>query len=212
MNVDPLGNVKLEQEFKIEYLRPGKHLQLLPIPEAVLKRIGLVIAYWGHFELHFDVVLEAILIGLQREAVGWKNLSFTRRKELMKTVAQELLKGKNDPALSAMLAVCGDAAGLHPMRNVVAHGRYSIGVVAPGDLVATVFATGNRKGKAVTVKMDEATLDKLWHDLSHLGGSLVEAARLFLDVGGNTMTFPDTDVLRDVQAKSRRPPPTLGKT
>lgn len=198
----------LTQTFKREFLKEGLSITMLPIPDDLLRLIGLVVAYWGNFEVRFDKAIEAALkvASAGKQVNDWQRLGFKKRKELFKKLIHEYDQGY-PTAVAALEKVCRDAAELHWQRNTVAHGSFHFHFPPAGPESPTIEARGIHNNKAVVISIDEETLGKLWHDIAHLIGALVDAFKLVGTVEGELPTLPDIELLRLFRATSRPTPP-----
>lgn len=186
----------------VEYLKPGRHIVILPIDDRLMSLIGSVVFHWGAFENLFNQVIEALLTASGREEEGWSHRSFRGRKLLFKSLVAQLVKPRDPEAAKAMVKCAGAAADLHWRRNVVAHGTYRFD--RPTETSGLVFsASGVHKGRDVTIKIDDQTLLKLRYDIAHLMGDFTIAVSPAVELSGQLPTWPDTHVLQAYEASSR---------
>lgn len=185
--------------FDIIFMVPGKHSVMLFLPEEYHGLIGLVVAYWGNFEVVFDSCLDGLIRGEQadgktRKVSGWKRQSFKARRTLFTDICEEWLSTRKPEAAHALTLLLDQAAHLHSRRNLIAHGTYGY-TIPPNSSVATecfaLSASTNEK-----LSFDEHVLKQLYHDISHLTADLVN---LILSIGkweGDYMAIPDAEILR----------------
>jgi len=191
--------------FNISYLKEGQNVAFLPMPNKILRLIGQVIIYWGLFEVQLDSLIASALTAVKRDEPGWNRQGFAKRKKLF----VDLVKSDLEPSFPAAAAryrkIAGDAADLYWRRNIVAHGAYRVTFPPAGDESPYFWAEGVHNGRDVKIDIDEPTLEKLWHDISHLTGGLVATVPLHGSVSGEwPMTFSDTEILRVHRESSPR--------
>jgi hypothetical protein len=201
--------VGFKASFPHKHLKKGKHTFLLPVEPDVERLIGAVVAYWGAYEVRMNSLIwefaKAMHKTLDRD---WERQEFRRRKETFKTLAVEYAR-LMFPDWEKKLAQLADTSGdLHWRRNVVAHGLYEIQPIPtpegrPSDYRIT--STGVVKGQPRSIPIDEPTLTKLWHDISHLVGEIM----LFVNhtganATGSHLVFPDDDFLQGDSGEVRR--------
>ncbi len=80
--------------FNIEYLREGGSIVSLPIPDNLLRLIGLVAAHWGVFESQLDTSIAALLVVIGTKEDDWKRLGFSKRKECFVSLVRSHLEIK----------------------------------------------------------------------------------------------------------------------
>jgi hypothetical protein len=185
----------VDGSFKISYLKEGDHIAILPIPNDLLRLIGLVVAHWGLFETLLDTLIDGFITAIKKDIPGWRRLGFTKRKELFKTLVDEWFESR--PAIAASYRqIIGDAASLFWQRNIVSHGQYRVTFPPAGSEPPVFWAEGVHNGKPVNLSIDEPTLEQLWHGIAHLTGALKHTVTLHGSLGEWPWTWPDTELLR----------------
>ena len=192
----PENKSAVTASFKIEHLRDGGHIVYLPIPDDVFRLIGAAVAHWGTFEVEMNKLIAALLAAIPKVVPGWERLGFTKRKKLLVDLIKAHLEGTIPEAAKRYRAMLGMAADLYWRRNLVAHGQYRVTFPPAGPNAPTFWAEGVHNGKTVQISIDAPTLEKLWHDIAHLGGELRAIAALHGSVEGWPWTFPDKEILR----------------
>jgi|SRR5665213_806424 len=191
--------------FNISYLKEGENVVLLPMPNNILRLIGQVVIYWGLFEVQLDSLIASALAAVKRDEPGWNRQGFAKRKKLFVDLVKTDLEPNFPAAAAGYRKIAGDAADLYWRRNTVAHGKYRVTFPPAGDESPSFWAEGVHNGRDVKIPIDEPTLEKLWHDISHLTGGLVATVRLHGSVAGDwPLTFSDTEILR-IHRESSRP-------
>ena len=192
------------------HLKAGEHTFIIPLKDEIAMLLGQIVVYWGAFELRMDLLIETVSARLNKEPpVGWKTMNFKKRKELFRDIMRDYTT-QLFPQLSATFnSIAGTAADLHWRRNLVAHGYYQVIPDAKpneqGICGTSYTAHGLVNDKPKFIAIDAKTLEKLWHDISHLNGKMLAA----LNVMGGKMTsldlvIPDTDLLQDQQSGNFR--------
>ena len=196
---DPLSDENksaVTAAFNITYLKEGSHIAYLPIPDNLLRLVGLVAAHWGTFEVELNKLIDAIFRALGRDEPGWQRLGFSRRKKLFVDLVKQNLEGTFPVAAANYRKLAGDAADLYWRRNVVVHGFYRVTFPPAGPDSPQFWAEGVHNKKEVRVSIDEPTLQQLWHGIAHLTGGLRATANLHGTADGWPWTLPDTEILR----------------
>jgi hypothetical protein len=193
--------------FNISYLKEGKDIVFLPIPDGILRLIGLVAAHWGTFEVVLNKLIEASYVAIGGAPDGWQRLGFAKRKKLFVDIVRNDLKNTFPAAASNYIKIAGDAADLHWQRNIVVHGLYRVTFPPAGSESPTFWAEGTHNGNEVKIPIDVPTLEKLWHGIAHLTGGLMSTVRLHGSVEGWPQTFSDTELLRTHQEAIHPPDP-----
>jgi len=171
--------------FNLDHLEVGKSLLVLPIPTEIVALIGRVAVQWGGFEARMDQIIATTLAGCGREDVNWRFKSFRARKELFRELMVEYTSTYCPQETSTLLNVAANAAELHWRRNTVLHG--TIGITSEPDSSsetgyrAAFTAHSRHQNRSTHIPLDQVTLDKLWHDIAHLGGALMSS---YLRMGG----------------------------
>jgi len=177
----------------------GKHSAMLFLPAEYHALIGRLIAYWGNFEVIFDLCLEALITGESangktRKTNDWKRKSFRQRRELFESICNEWLSLWQSTAAKELVALLQTAATLHGKRNLIAHGTYSYTVLPNSSLAADCYAFSHSTGERL--HFDEEVLKELYHDISHLTADLLLLFKSFGKVKGPYLLIPDAEVLR----------------
>lgn len=181
--------------FKRKYLKDGKHVAFLPMDDALTSHIGRVTAYWCYYEALLNCLIQDMLEAAERHEPNWQRRAFTKRTELARELLSAVIFPHADDEGKRRIRKCLDkAADLQWRRNAIVHGSYRLTIAASSSDVI-FYADGTHNGKAVTVRLDPDTLEKLWHDISHLSGEFIEVAKLLGDVGGLVRTLPDKQLL-----------------
>jgi hypothetical protein len=201
-------SVPFDGQFNINYLKAGEHSLLIPIPERIATLIGLIAVQWGAFEIRMDTMIETVCDRLGRKPPPlWKTLSFRQRKKLFRDTMAEYT-GRIFPDESATFRkIVATAGDLHWRRNTVAHGYIVIGSVpdhaSETGHRATYTAFGTHKGRQTKIELTEEGLDKLRHDIMHLGGALIAAIhRMGGGLDQPELVIADRDLLQDQQSGS----------
>lgn len=195
-------------EFKREYLRKGQHLAILPLDLNVSALIGRVTAYWGYYETMFNQLLGQMLAAAERAELNWHLRSFAKRTDLARELMDQVVFPLADEQAKRRIRGCLDRAGdLQWRRNVIVHGNLRMNI-GPRSSAATFHAEGTHKSKKVTVPLDPANLQKLWHDIAHLAGEFIEVAKLIGTVEGLAHTLPDKQILDLFREWDRKSSPT----
>ncbi|AEJ01167.1 hypothetical protein Nit79A3_1332 [Nitrosomonas sp. Is79A3] len=195
----PKNAVPASISFDVKYMQKGKHSVILILPEAYHAPIGLIVAYWGNFEVIFDSCLEGLIIGeiddgKVRETKGWKHKGFKKRRELFKDICDEWLASWDPAAAAKLTSIIDSASHLHSRRNLIDHGTYGYTIPAQSSIAKGCYAYSN----ATEEKMpfDEHILKKIYHDISHTTANLVRTFSSFGKVEGQFHTLPDSEILR----------------
>jgi hypothetical protein len=158
-----------------------------------------VIILWGAFELRMDAMVEFLIPVLGKtQPPTWKSLSFDKRKALFKSLTLEYT-AKMFPGETETFRKLADQAGdLQWRRNTVAHGfikgRSTPNANSPTGYDVVFYAVNRHKGKHVQIDLDNPTLEKLRHDIGHLGGNLMAAISR---MGGHLVTTSPEIVVAD---------------
>lgn len=202
---DKIG-LRFSSSLVSDHLRLGAHTFLIPFDDEVSKIVGQVIAYWGAFELRMDVTTKTVMNAMNHTPpTGWERLSFKKRRVLfrdtMRAYTMELF-----PHLALELdTIALNASDLHWQRNLVAHGLY---VITPDTNAnkdspsnVKIVATSVVRGKTREMPLEIKTLQKLWHDISHLTGHLLYViGQMGGKISSLDIVIPDTDLLQDAQS------------
>jgi hypothetical protein len=185
--------------FDVRYMRKGQHSVMLLLPEAYHAPIGLVIAYWGNFEVAFDACLAALISGESadggtRDTSNWNRRRFKRRSSLFKKICSEWLSTWKAVEAKKLATIADRAGDLHWRRNMIAHGVYSYTIPPYSSVATNCRAINHESGDEMP--FDEHVLKKLYHDISHLTAELIMTLKTFCSVEGPFLALPDTEVLR----------------
>lgn len=199
MAKNPPQQTQSSFSFKLPFLRKGKHLSLLHLPEIYLPDIGAVIAYWGHLEMILDQCLKGLIEAeaadkIERDTEGWQRQPFRRRKRLFKAICRDWVSTWN-PAVAAELAKIADkASSLARKRNMIAHGNYGFTLLPHSSTAEKCRAVNHETGEEMF--FDTHVLQKLWHDISHLAADFILAMAKIGEIEGPWHALPDTELLR----------------
>lgn len=197
--------VTVQGAFRHEHLAKGRHTFLLPLDPEVESLIGKVVVYWGALELRMDTLTEGVAEAMGERPLppSWRRQPFKTRKKVFKSKLVTYAKLLFPAWVGPLAQLCDSAGDLHWRRNIVAHGYYELEPLQGGT--HRFKASGEVKGERREMTIDAATLNKLWHDISHLLGDLM----LFINHTGAKTTsldlvIPDHDLLeRDGDGKFR---------
>lgn len=194
--------------FKNKYLKAGKHVAILPMDDALTSHIGRVTASWCFYETMFNRLIEQMLEAAERHEPNWQRRPFKKRTELARQLLDKVTFPLADEEGKRRIRKCLDnAADLQWRRNAIVHGSYTMRI-APQSSAAIFFAHGTHNGRSVKVALDPDTLEKLWHDIAHLGGEFIEISKLLGDAGGLARSLPDKLLLELAREKDQMSPPT----
>ncbi|KSV95392.1 hypothetical protein [Sinorhizobium sp. GL28] len=186
-------------DFDVRYMRKGKHSVMLFLPPEYHAPIGLVIAFWGNFEVFFDKVLAGLIEGeasdgVTRDTLNWRRRNFERRRELFRDICKEWIASWQPEASQKLLHILDQSGDLSAKRNTVAHGTYAYSIAPYSSDAVDVRALNHSTGKEWPFTVD--TLKKLYHDISHLTYDIYEC---FLSIGkieGDFHAIADSEILR----------------
>jgi hypothetical protein len=205
-----VGNSKMADKIKVKVGHPrplpslikGKHTFMMALDDEIMVMLGKIVVYWGAFEVRMDSLIETISDRMRRPSPpGWRRMSFKKRKELFRDTMREYTKSMFPILTKVFDDICATSADLHWRRNLVAHGYYELipnGVLdEDGSQGIKFVANGEVNGRKTSINVDLPTLDKLWHDISHLNADLLVA---ITQMGGKVssidLVIPDIDVLQ----------------
>lgn len=201
--------IKFEGAFKITHLHEGGYTFFLPLNDNVARLIGQIIVYWGAFELRMDKMIEVAHTSLGTPASdGWKTLPFKKRKTLFRDIMRTYSSRVCPQEKVIFDQIVTKSGDLHWRRNVVAHGYYNMGWHETPDedgLYKSLYtANGTVKGTTRSIRIDEDTLEKLWHDIAHLTGDLLAAINRIGGTAGDgrELVIADRDLLQGPQSGS----------
>lgn len=183
---------------------------IVPIHGSLLSLIGAVIVHWSNFERTFDEHLDRFIADAWSEEVDGKLSSqFTARKKLFIRLARRLF-ADHESIASYFERIAKESDDLRAQRDIIVHGLLVSHHPKSEDLPVIFTATGMRKGKAVTLKIDEDTLGRIWQQLAHLAGDLANCA----DTSPgrpHTLSLHDRSLLQAFVSKARQTPPRMSK-
>lgn len=222
MSYSQLDQATVQINFALDarYLRDGEHTLIIPLSNEVATLIGLIAIHWGGFEQRMDGLIDALFPRLNKSPPdNWRRLNFKRRRKLFKEVATEYTRTLF-PAETEVLHGIADRSGdLHWRRNVVVHGYIEMASSSNMDIgeEAAFHARGVHNSKDVSVSLDTDTLEKLRHDIAHLGGNLMASV---FRMGGNIsngspeLVVPDSKILNGPESGNFQflPTPNINKT
>ena len=186
--------------FSVKYMSAGKHSVFLYLPQALHSHIGLIIAHWGNFEVTFDHCLGALIEaeaerGIKRESKQWKTRSFRRRRQLFRDICKEWPNPRKPEVVARLLEILDSSSRLHWKRTMIAHGNYGYTIPPFSSVAKDCFAFMSDKKEKMY--FDEAVLQALHHDISHLTADLVIAFSEIAKIEGLPFALvPDSEVLR----------------
>ena len=191
------GDTTADFSFDIRFLETGKRSVMLFLPQSFHASIGLIVAYWGNFEVLFDQCLAALLEaeqthGRTRDAGKWKTQSFNRRSRLFRQVCEDW-KPRKPEAASRFLNLLDTAVDLQLKRNMIAHGTYSYRLLPMSSTASACYAYSERSSRKIL--FDEGILKKLYHDISHLTADLLEAFQKIGSIDGYPFRLVQDDAL-----------------
>ena len=194
-------NNSVSADFKFvlnqDYLRDGEHTLVIPVPDEISILVGKIAVGWGGFEIRMDKTIEAILIRLgQKGPQSWQRMNFKRRRKLFKDTLANYTKQLFPNETETFRTIADTAGDLHWRRNTVVHGYVNVRVTATSGASGEIafFATGIHNNKQVDIPLDGPTLEKLYHDIAHLGGNLMAAINR---MGGTFVTPTPEFVISD---------------
>jgi hypothetical protein len=199
MAKNPPQQAEAEYDFKTKYLRKGKHLTLLHLPNIYHADIGLVIAYWGHLEMALNQALKGLIDAeaadnVARDTAGWQRLPFRKRKRLFKAICREWVSTWNAPVAAELGKIADKASSLARKRNMIAHGTYAFTLLAHSSTAEKCRAINYETGEEMF--FDSDVLQRLWHDISHLTADLILEMSKIAEIQGLFHALPDTEILR----------------
>jgi hypothetical protein len=198
-NDSPKPEVPSAHSFDVRYMVPGKHSVMLLLPETYHAAIGSVVAYWGNFEVHFNICLGALIAGESadgkaRETKNWRYHSFKKRRALFIAICEQWLATWKPEAAGDLRKILDLAAELQPKRNLIAHGSYGYTIPPLSSSAVGCYAINHATREKLS--FDEDVLKKLYHDISHLTADLVTVFKSIGQVEGTFHTIPDDEIIR----------------
>lgn len=193
----------MQGSFRTDSLREDAHTFIIPLPDEVSILLGQIVIYWGAFEHRMDVLTEHILSGMNwDQPEGWKRFPFKKRVNLFRDTLKAYTAHFFPHESEAFNKIADEALRIYWQRNVVAHGFYGIepdGIVGDDGLQGVKYtAFGTVNGQQKSIQADTETLAQIWHDISHLTGSLLAALnRMGATVSSVDLVIPDSDLLSD---------------
>lgn len=163
----------------------------------------MLVVQWGGFEVRLDAFIEAMFPRLHKTPpANWRRFPFRARKKLFRDLATEYTTQLFPNETSVLRDVAAKAGDLYWRRNAVAHG-YIVITPEPNPSgkghVPHFVAKGSHKGREVEIPLDKETLEKLRHDVSHLGGKLMASISRMggqFGTGSPELVIADTELLQ----------------
>lgn len=191
--------IAASQSFDVRFLQKGKHSVVLFLPQEFHALIGLIIAYWGNFEVVFDSCLNGLiegekLDGRERETSGWEKRSFKKRRKLFRNICDDWLSEWKPEEAKKIIPILESASHLRSRRDVIAHGTYGYIMPSYSSTATDFYAKNNSTGEKMP--FDERILKKLYHDISHVTADLIFTFQSIGKVKGPFYAIPDADLLR----------------
>jgi hypothetical protein len=185
--------------FDIKYMQEGRYSVLLFLPEAYHAPIGLIVAYWGNFEVVFDSCLEGLIAGeiadgKVRDTSGWKRQSFRRRRKLFKDICKEWLMTWRPDEADRLIAIIDAASQLQSRRNLIAHGTYGYSIPPHSSVAQECYAFNGSTNEKMP--FDEEVLKRIYHEISHVTADLVHTFQSFGKISGPYSQLADAEILR----------------
>ena len=187
------------QSFDRRFMKPGRQSVLLFLPEEYNALIGLVVVYWGHFEVIFASCLQGLIEGeaadgAKRKTARWQRQPFKDRSKLFREIVTNWVSTWNARAAVDLVELLDAATRLQAKRNIIAHGTYGYSVLPESSVADSCYALNNSTGEKMP--FDELVLKEIYHDISHLTADLVTAFRAIGSVEGPFHTIRDDEILR----------------
>ena len=183
-------------QFDVRYLKKGEISLIIPVQPRHAELIGMIVFYWGAFEVRLDSCIRSIHEVMRRELpTNFERMQFKRRNELFREIIEDYLPNTGQDGWIELLPVFKSlshrAAALQWKRNVVAHGFYTYHQPIDRDpqLPPIVTATSIYKGRRVEIRLTDDILSKLKHDIAHLSG------RLMFELLSRGLTFGQPEIL-----------------
>lgn len=191
--------IEAQFQFDIKFMRKGKRSVGLLLPLDYHAPIGLVIAYWGNFEIAFDTCLKWLITeeqadGSIRDVAGWQRRQFESRRKLFKEICNEWLSTWRPKEAVDLIQIVDKSADLSAKRNNIAHGTFQYTILPYSSTVTNILALNHSNGKPWP--FDVMKLKKLYHDISHLTAELFECFSEFAQMQGQPILFEDKELLR----------------
>jgi len=204
----------------LRYLRAGEHTLILPVPKEIIELVGFVVMQWGAFEQRVDALIAHVGHGMSFPLPdNWRRLSFKKRRKIFKTLMAKYTAQMFPNESRVFADISLQAADLYWRRNVVAHGYMDLRAVpdaaSPTGHRATFHARGTQNGHDVEVSLDFDSLQKLRHDIAHLGGNLMAATYRMggrVENGQQDLVVADIEFLSDAQHGSFQTVPIPNKS
>jgi len=178
--VEAGGPTQVSTTLNRDYLRDGEYTLVVPISDHIALLMARVVIAWGAFEVRMDWVIEAFLKGLHRqEEKKWRGLPFGRRKKIFAEAASAYTAIMFPNETEFFTRLVATATDLQWQRNTVAHGYIKGQSISdansPSGFRAQFYAVGMRGNGEEFIYLDEPTLEKMYHEIAHLGGNLIAA-------------------------------------
>jgi len=184
--------------FNATHLRKGQTLLVIPIPDDAALLIGRIATAWGGFEIRIDGVIRFLNEVYNFAEPQWERKPFRKRNALFRDLVKKYAESVGIEKCKPLLSASSQAAALHWKRNTIIHGYYNMRATAGDGSQVSFVAAATHKGKKVEIQINSATLDKLYHDIAHLGGALMSG---LLAIGASftapEILIDDTDLLQD---------------
>lgn len=198
-STSPKDGMPASLSFDVRFMQRGKHSIFLFLPEAYHAPIGLVVAYWGSFEVLFDSCLGSLIAaevadGKTRETSRWRRKNFKDRRRLFKEICDEWLTTWKPEVAKKLVSILDSASHLHSRRNLIAHGTYEYSIPPHSSVASNCYAFN--KSTNEKMRFDERILKKIYHDISHLTADLIDTFKSFGEVEGPFLMLPDSEILR----------------
>lgn len=157
--------------------------------------VGSIAVQWGHAENLISDLIAYMVADTDFEERFKRRRGFKDRAAIARQVLPTIVFGREDDhARSELPRLLGIAATLNWQRNIVVHGRYSFRF-PPFSSIAIPTARGIHNGREVAIELSDDNLQKLWHDLCHLGGDLHRLCLRVGDVTGGPILLEDSDII-----------------
>ncbi len=172
---------------------------MLFLPEAYYALIGLVVVYWGNFEVVFDSCLQALIEGEasdggKQRTSKWRRQSFKVKSQLFRAIVTEWVSTWNTQTAAQLVDLLDASLKLQKRRNMIAHGTYGYSIPPMSSVAESCYAINNSTGEKLP--FDEIVLKEIYHGISHLTADLVLAFKTIGKVEGQVDARKDDELLR----------------
>lgn len=186
-------------ELDVRFMQNGRRSVILFLPPEYHAPIGLVIAYWGAFEMLFDTCLDLIISseasdGKVRNTAGWKRKGFRGKAKIFKEICHEWISTRNPQLNDDIISIIDKSLELSMYRNTIAHGAFSYTIPAYSSKGINVKAYNSTTQHDWPFNVD--TLKELYHDISHICADLLRSFSSFAKIDGPICTIDDAEVVR----------------